>query len=217
MVKRSNICKKCNTRPVDGIGGFYCHLCYRSLAFGQLPDEEKKLAILETVPARYINAEIADLSPKIQKTFAAKIENGMLLWGAVGSGKSYAMSVLAKKYITEGYFVTRLHYEMLCLKLRDTFNSKATQTEWQVIEPLLNCDKLFIEDVGASRSLGNQESDHSVRTFTILLDIRLEHFRPTFITSNKSLENISESFDERVGDRLKLFTILNMDGESRRG
>ncbi len=194
-----------------------CLVCYRKIGFSKLPDDEKQKAILEIVPERYLQAKISDLPLKMQQLFNGEIDNGVFLWGTTGSGKTYALSALAKKYVTEGYAVTRLHYELLCLKLRDTFNSKATQTEWQVIEPLLNCDKLFIEDAGASRSLGNQESDHSVRTFTILLDIRLEHCRPTFISSNKSLENISKSFDERVGDRLKLFDILNMDGESKRG
>jgi DNA replication protein DnaC len=193
-----------------------CSVCHSKIRLGELPPEEQKKALALVVPERYVDADISHLPKPIQDVFNGDIDNGVLLWGTPGSGKTYALSSLAKKYFFDGYSVRRVHYELLCLQLRDTFNPKAINTEWQVIEPLLNCDKLFIEDVGTSKRLGVQESDHSVRTLQVLLDMRLERMRPTFITSNKSIENLSESFDERIGDRLKLFHVFAMTRKSWR-
>jgi len=39
-----------------------------------------------------------------------------------------------------------------------------------VIKPLLAADKLFIEDVGTTVSMGKQESDFSLRTFLVILE-----------------------------------------------
>jgi DNA replication protein DnaC len=186
------------------------------MTFAGLPPEQQRVQLLEVVPERYVVAEIEHLSVKLQELFAAEIDSGVLLWGSTGAGKTYAMAALAKRYVTEGFRVRRVHYEMLCLQIRDTYNPKATQTEWGIIEPLLNCDKLFIEDVGVSRRMGKQETDHSTRTLQVLIDIRLERLRATFITSNKSVENLAKSFDERVGDRLRLFHVRQMTAESKR-
>lgn len=184
--------------------------------YDKLPPAEQRKLHLEVVPERYISAEISHLSKALQQKLKPETDTGILLWGATGVGKTYALAALAKLHNSEGYVVHREHYEVLCLKLRDTFNPKATQTEWSIIEPLLNCDKLYIEDVGSGKNIGKMESDFSLRTFLVLLDMRLEHCRPTFITSNKSVENLTSSFDERIGDRLRTFQVFKLGGQSKR-
>lgn len=217
MVKQSSKpCEKCGKHIADGLLGLLCHICQRKLQFEDLPPEEKRKLELEVVPERYIGAEISHLSKALRRAVRAETNSGILLWGAAGVGKTYALSALARRHISQGYIVKRIHYEVMCLKLRDTFNPKATQTEWSIIEPLLNCDKLYIEDVGTGKSIGKQESDFSLRTFLVLLDMRMECCRPTFITSNKSVENLADSFDQRVGDRLKTFQVIKLGGESKR-
>jgi DNA replication protein DnaC len=186
------------------------------MMFERLPKPEQKIHILEIIPKRFINAEIEDLTKPMQKTLIADNDTGVFLWGMAGVGKTYALAALAKKYITEGFIVNRIHYEVLCLRLRDTFKSKAKQTEWDIFQPLLECDKLFIEDVGTSKDIGKQETEFSLRTFYVLIDMRLENCRPTFITSNKSLENLARGFDDRIGDRLRTYKVLKLSGKSRR-
>jgi DNA replication protein DnaC len=215
-VKPSSKCEICKVRAADGLLGKLCHVCQRAIGYKALPAEQQEILLLETVPERYIKAEIAKLPHALQAVFSKEIDTGILLWGAAGVGKTYAMSALAKKYITEGFTVERIHYELLCLRLRDTFNPKAIQTEWGIIQPFLNCDKLFIEDVGTTKSIGSLESDFSLKTFLVLLDMRLEHYRPTFVTSNKSVENLASSFDERIGDRLRIFNVFRLGGKSKR-
>ncbi len=142
---------------------------------------------------------------------------GGMLWGQPGVGKSYAMAALVRHYILIGSSVGRVGYEMLCLKIRDTFKAGSTQGELDVIRPLLEVDKLFVEDVGTTVSAGHQESDFSLRTFLVLLDKRLEACKPTFIPNNKGVEQLSKSFDKRIASRLQqACEIIQLAGEDRR-
>jgi len=173
--------------------------------------------LLNDIPKRYIKAKISDLSDGLAQKLKTDTDSGVLLWGSPGIGKTYAMAALMRYEIANGFTVSRIHYEELCLKLRDTFNPNATQTEWQIIQPLLQCDKLFIEDVGTTKSIGAKESDFSRKTFLVLIDLRLERCLPTYITSNKSVENLAHSFDARIGDRLRMYEVLELKGKSKRG
>ena len=78
-------------------------------------------------------------------------------------------------------------------------------------------DKLFIEDVGTTVSLDKQESDFSLRTFLVLLDQRLEACQPTFVTTNKALEQLGRCFDDRIASRLiQACRIVKLTGADRR-
>jgi DNA replication protein DnaC len=192
-------------------------VCLRKDAIAALPDDEREREVAQVVPKLFESARMEDIKPKIAECLNNNVATGVLLWGPPGTGKSYAMAAYARECVLAGYAVRRIGYELLCLQLRDTFKPKSLATEWTVIEPLVNCDMLFIEDVGTTKAVGVEESDFSVRTLQVLLDTRLEYCKPTFITSNKSLENIAASFDERVGSRLKLFRVLRLADEDRRG
>jgi len=190
-------------------------VCWQRKKYAALPPDEQTRCLLAIVPENYICAKMKDLSEGLQVKLCGKHE-GVLLWGPTGVGKTYAMAALIKQYIARGYCVQRLHYEKLCLQIRDTFNRNATETEWQILEPYLECDKLFIEDVGVGRSIGKQETDFSLRVFMLLLDLRMEECKPTYITSNKSVESLTSSFDSRVGDRLRTYEVIKLEGKSKR-
>ena len=207
-------CEMCEDRMADGLLGRVCHVCQNKVRFATLPPEQQKAEILTVVPKRFIDASLKTVA--LAKELIKPNYTGMLLWGSVGTGKTFAMAAFAQYLISEGFACQRIHYEMLCLRLRDTYSPNATQTEYGLLEPYLNCDALFIEDVGTTKSIGKKESDFSTKIFYLLLEIRLENMKPTFITSNKSLENLTKSFDSRIGDRLRMFKIFKLTGKSKR-
>lgn len=218
LVKPSTfkLCERCKIRAADAITGLVCHVCFRKMNFEQLPDDAKRLEWLSVVPERFIKADLADLQDSLRTVLTEERENGVLLWGAPGVGKTYALCALARHLISEGFICKRMNYELLCLQLRDTFKPTSKHSEWDIIEPLVNCDGLFIEDIGTTKSIDSKESDFSLRTLLVLIDIRLECCRPTYITTNKSVENLTTSFDTRIGDRLRLYKILKLEGKSKR-
>lgn len=219
MVTRSNIalCNICHKRTPDAVGGVMCVVCYNRELIAQWTNEQCDALVAESVPALFKDSRIDHLKPELIAKFKAETFTGIFLWGGAGVGKSYAMAALMREYIIAGFDVKRVTYELLCLWLRDTFKQKADATEWMTIQPFIQADMLFIEDIGTTKSIGSIESDFSVRTLQVLLDARLERCRPTFITSNKSLENITNSFDERIGSRLKMLSVIKLTGDDRRG
>jgi len=80
----------------------------------------------------------------------------------------------------------------------------------------LTCDLLVLEDLGTSKSIGVAESDFSLRTVLALIDSRIENCLPTIITTNKSIENLAASFDDRIASRLSGFKIIKIDGADKR-
>jgi len=174
-------------------------------------------ALSDVIPPLFAAAHIRDLSnPFLVKVFEHRDYQGLLLWGSPGVGKTYAMAALARFYILRKKKCKRISYENLCLQIRDTYKPSSKKTELDVIKPLVDCDCLFLEDLGTTVSVGQQESDFSLRTFLVLLDSRLEACRPTFITTNKSVESLGISFDERVASRLHYFKVLEVSGSDKR-
>ncbi len=158
------------------------------------------------------------LSPGVRRVVdALPVWKGLFLWSPSGVGKTYAMAAIARRLIWRGRTVARASYEMLCLEIRDTFKPKATETEYGVIKKYLEPEVLFIEDVGTTKSIGEQESDFSRRTFLVLLDQRMEHCRATFITSNKNVGDLADSFDSRIASRIQqACEVRFLEGPDRR-
>lgn len=172
----------------------------------------------DVIPPRYRQARRDDLSAALVEVFdRLPDDRGLFLWGTPGTGKTHATAAFAKDFYAAGWNVARITYEMLCLRIRDTFKAGSKETEFDVISSLVAADKLIVEDVGTTVSAGSQETDFSLRTFLVLLDQRLEHCRATFVTSNKSIEDIRASFDDRVASRLmQACEVLHLKGEDRR-
>jgi DNA replication protein DnaC len=170
------------------------------------------------IPERYQGAELEHLPDALVEQFRGLPDDmGLFLWGPPGRGKTYSSAAFAKSLWTDGWDIRRIAYDWLMLEIRDTYKASAEQTEKMVIQPLIQVGKLFIEDVGVTVKGGHEESDFSLRTFVLLLDKRLESCRGTFITSNKSIEELAKSFDGRVASRLQQgCQVVKLDGKDRR-
>ncbi len=94
--------------------------------------------------------------------------------------------------------------------IRATFTNPGV-TEITILNQFGDVEFLVLDDLGAG-SL----SDFERRSTLHVLDRRLNHLRPTIITSNLSLEQIAQGMDERIGSRLRGFTRIAMTGRDRR-
>lgn len=169
------------------------------------------------IPERFWPADLGHLPEALVKRIEGLADDrGLLFWGPQGAGKTFAAAAAAKHRWAGGYDIAWQPFEELLLRLRDTYRGDG-RSEWQVIEPLCLVDTLVMDDVGVTVSADRQESDFSLRTFLVLLDHRLAHCRQTFITSNKSIEDLGKSFDSRIASRLcQACDIVKIAGSDRR-
>lgn len=219
---KPNVCECCHKRPKRrefGQQKEWCKVCITKAERSRWPEGALEAKVVRLTDPLYAAARLQDLSAGLQKKIEQLPDDkGLMLWGKQGVGKSHAMAAVMRHYFLEGFDVVQVGYEMLCLEIRDTFKAGSTKGEIDVIKPLVAADKLFIEDVGTTVSIGQQESDFSLRTFLVILDERLRNCSPTYITTNKSVEELGKSFDARIASRLQqACEIVQLTGEDPQG
>jgi len=210
-------CQKCQRRRRPSLVPGLCIVCFRRIEFEKLPPEQQRDRFSALVHARYVDAEIEDLPGSLGSQLVNSPDTeSIYLWGPPGTGKTYAFAAMAKRYVRMGFNVQRETWERLCLRIRDTFNPRATETEWGIVEPYLRADKLILEDIGTTVSTGRQETDFAVRVLLLILDSRNEDCLQTLITGNKPVNELERSFDARIASRLRQGTIIAKTGRDRR-
>lgn len=217
----SNISAKCENcgyglRHKDHNGlRKWCRRCIEVYERKELliPENAEKW-ILKLVGELYLDAKVEELDKEVRdELLELKYGQDIFMYGSVGTGKTYAMAALIRQYVCEGYNCERINFDDFCIKVRSTMGQAATKTEWDMIKPLKEVDKLFIDDLGIR---SKQETDFAYVTFYSLLNKRQEKMLPTFISSNKTIDQLAKSFDVRVASRLRTALIIEMDGKDRR-
>jgi len=170
------------------------------------------------IPDMYKNARLQDLDTGLQKIYTELPDwQGLYLWGLEGRGKTYAMFAFIVAYIYTGFTTSFVNYDGLCSRIRSTYQAGAKETEFDIIKHLYQPDKLFIDDVGVTVSNQNQESDFSLRIFYAIIDKRMINLKPTYITTNKPIEDMAKSFDKRISSRLRqCCKIVQLKGKDKR-
>ena len=179
-----------------------------------LTEEKAECNILNLVGSLYLDAKLDDLDEQVrEKLLSLEPGRDVFMFGPVGVGKTHTMTALIRHYVYEGFEVERINFDDFCVQVRSTMCPASKKTEWDLIEPLKDIDKLFIDDLGLR---GKQETDFSYVTLYSILNKRQERRLPTFVSSNKSVEQLGQSFDARVASRLRTALIIEMTGVDRR-
>ncbi len=211
-------CENCGYGIKHQDGGELKKWCKRCIdVYGRLQklsNEKAERLIFKLVGPRYIDAKIEDLSCAVQgKLQAITDKANIFFFGPVGTGKTYAMAAMIRKYIYLGYDCIRINFDDFCVDVRSTMSPASKLTERDMIKPLLKIDILFIDDLGIR---SKQETDFAYVTLYSLLNNRIEYCLPTVISSNKNIGQLGQSFDERIASRLKTATQIEMKGKDRR-
>lgn len=194
-IKDANLCRRC----ID--------ISERELMMGQL---SKERIIQKRVGERYATANIQDIDAFANIPVPLP---DMYFCGPVGTGKTYAMAALLRHFIYLGYECRRINFDDFCVQVRSTFSKASEQTEWKLIQPLIDSDILFIDDLGLR---SKEESDFAYVTLYSILNKRQERMLPTIISSNKTISQLERSFDSRIASRLKMAHVVEFTGKDRR-
>ena len=141
--------------------------------------------------------KIADALQKWADKYPKNEKNNIFISGKTGVGKTYLTSCLANKFINEDKsvcFVSAFDLNESFLKYHTSFDK--TKSTW--IEPFIEADILFIDDLGTEPILKNVTKNY----LYLILSERERFLRPVIVTSNFNPLEILSKYDERINSRL---------------
>lgn len=157
-------------------------------------------------------------NPKISNAMRRYVEcfdefkkdgRGLLLYGTVGTGKTYYAASVANALIDKGYSVLMTNFARLSNQLQGTWDKN------DVIDDLNRYSLIILDDLGAER-----KSEYMQEIVFNIIDSRYRTGLPFFITTNLSIEEIKKPNDitcSRIYDRvLERCFPIEISGESRR-
>ena len=149
----------------------------------------------------------ADKFPEIAK-------NNLIISGKTGVGKTYLSSCLANELFKKDVsvcFITAFDLNESFLKYHTCFDK--TKSTW--IEPFIETDVLFIDDLGTEPMLKNVTKNY----LYLVISERERFNRPVIITTNLMLDELNNRYDERICSRLcnkRNSNLIFIDGEDLR-
>lgn len=140
-----------------------------------------------------------------------KNNNGLLLWGDVGTGKTFVAGCIANYLLQHRIpvLVTSLS------KIINDLQGFGIQDKNEYLDSLNKFKLLVLDDLGAER-----QSDFALEQVFNVIDNRYKNGQPVIITTNLSLTELKEPKDmkyKRIYDRiLEMCVPLKFEGESKR-
>lgn len=130
-----------------------------------------------------------------------KLETSLFLHGKTGSGKTYKAKQLALEFFTNypetnGEFITFLD---LIQTYKNSFKEGLEATEYRKqIKDYKECFLLILDDLGTEKA-----TEFINQTLFEIINFRVENSLPVIITSNLSLEDLSDKYEQKIIRRLK--------------
>lgn len=135
---------------------------------------------------------------------------GLLLFGSVGTGKTYYAACIANRLIDRGYPVLMTNFARLTNKIQGMYEGKQ-----EYIDSLNDFTLLIIDDLGAER-----KSEFMQEMVFNIIDSRYRSGLPFIITTNLTADELKKPQDisyQRIYDRiLERCFPLEITGVSRR-
>jgi DNA replication protein DnaC len=146
--------------------------------------------------------------------FPLASEHGLLLMGPCGVGKTHLAVAALKEVVLRGHSGLFYDYRELLKEIQDSYNPESQASEMSVLEPVLRCELLVLDDVGSSKP-----SPWALETVGHILNTRYNEKRVTLLTTN-FLDNdnagapgprvigmraptVEDSLTDRVGKRIR--------------
>ena len=149
---------------------------------------------------------------KAAKNYVEKFKNlnkGLLLFGDVGTGKTYIACCIANALIDKGYKVLVTNFATLVTRIN------GMQDKFSYIQNLNTYDLLVIDDLASER-----DTEYMNEIVTNVIDARYNADKPIIITTNLTVEELTgaeEVTKKRVYSRLlEMCYPLELKGEDRR-
>jgi DNA replication protein DnaC len=121
-----------------------------------------------------------------------------VILGECGVGKSVTAAELVEHLARKTGFVPLwINVPELLLKIRSSFDKRGSDSEEKIIADYSGKRLLCLDDLAAEKV-----SEYSISTLYMILNRRGEYGRLTVVTSNLTLDGISQRLDDRIASRL---------------
>lgn len=160
------------------------------------------------------NPQVSDALLKYAEGFSKMMEGedrfGLLIYGPVGTGKSFYAAAIANHLLEHGYTAAMTNFTEIVNAIMD----RSVDSQ-QYIRHLMRKDLLILDDLGVERG-----TEFVLEQITAFIDARYKSGKPLIVTTNISLEKIKKPEDltyRRMYDRLlEICHPVKVDGKSRR-
>ena len=124
-----------------------------------------------------------------------KSNQGLLLWGSVGTGKSHIAACIANELLDKGVSVMMTS----CIRLTDMI-LHSDEAEEDILRRMNMAKLLILDDFGTERG-----TEYSMERIYSIIDSRYRSCLPLIVTTNMSIDDMSEPKDtklSRICDRI---------------
>jgi len=135
----------------------------------------------------------------------------MFVTGPTGCGKTHLAAGIVRALIEVGKRASFRRAADLYAQVRASYGAMDDLSETAILAGYCGSPILVLDDL-ASGSL----SDHERRIALEVIDRRGNDERPTIITSNWTIDEISSKMDERIASRLRSYKFIGFKGHDRR-
>ena len=182
----------------------------RKNCFGRDKYEEMRKWTFENDDRK--NAKISDAMKRYADGFAdfKKEKKGLLLYGTVGTGKSYYAASVANRLIDKGYPVLMTNFSRIINDIQSTFDGKQ-----EIIDSLNDYPLVIFDDLGVER-----QTPFAEEMVYNIINTRSESGLPFLVTTNLTADEIKKPDNiklSRIYDRvLERCFPVEVAGASRR-
>lgn len=151
-------------------------------------------------PSNSSQAAALELSMQLAMEFP-NTDEGLLLSGPVGVGKTHLAVSILKGLAERGFSCLFYEFGSLLKEIQDSYNPNTKTSELNILRPVLEADVLVLDELGASKP-----TDWVRDTMAHIINTRYNDRRLTVFTTNypddRSNER-DETLEDRIGVRLR--------------
>jgi DNA replication protein DnaC len=204
----SDVCSHCfgtGLEVVAGMGARPC-VCRRRrshsglLQKARLPRRYEDCHFHNYKPRNISQKQAFRLATDLAMEYPA-VEQGLLLTGSVGVGKTHLAVSILKSLTERGFSCLFYEFGTLLKEIQDSYNANTRSSELGVLSPVLNSEILVLDELGASKP-----TDWVRDTMAHVINSRYNDRKLTIFTTNYPDERRTdrdETLEDRIGVRLR--------------
>lgn len=167
------------------------------LRVASLMDAKLESATLKTFTKKEDNQKLYTIIKNYVENFDTfyKSNRGLLFWGTVGTGKSYAAACIANELLNRKTPVVMTSFVKVLQVIQDN-----TENETEFVNRLCAARLLIIDDLGTERN-----TDYALEKVYNVIDSRYRTGKPLILTTNLNLQDMQMTQDiryQRIYDRI---------------